>query len=434
MDPVLQGLAAGIPIGIILGIAAHKLFVAAPKPQTDGTAQAQIAEAKQKIDTLEREIRDYAASTARLDSEKQALGEKLQEQQHYAQQLQQQMQLQFENLANKIFAEKNAESKKNLLELLSPLKEDLGGFKKHITESFGEHAKEQFALKREIESIIKVSSEMKFQTENLSKALKGDAKVQGNWGEMILERILEASGLRKGDNYIVQGTGMGLKHPEDGRSQKPDVVVLLPEGKHAIIDAKVSLTAYERLCAEEDSTARELHLTQFLQSVKAHVKGLEDRRYQDTQGLNAPDYVMMFIPIEGAYALAMQQDAELHAYAWERRIIIVCPSTLFAILKIISSMWKLENQNRNAEEIAKRGGLLYDKIAGFVDDMGAVGKALDKAQEVYDSALGKLSRGTGNVLRQAEMLKELGVKASKQIKHASDEGDTAPRLTKEDAA
>lgn len=432
MDPVLQGLVIGIPIGTILGIAAHKLFMSTPKPQMDGVLQAQFFEAKEKLAAVELEIRGYAAQTAKLDSEKQALGEKLQEQQQHAQQLQQQMQLQFENLANKIFTEKNAESKKNLQELLSPLKEDLGGFKQHISEKFGEHAREQFALKREIESIVKVSSEMKFQTENLSKALKGDSKVQGNWGEMILERILEASGLRKGENYIVQGTGMGLKHPEDGRAQKPDVVVLLPEGKHVIVDAKVSLTAYERYCSEEETTALEMHLTQFLQSVKAHVKSLEDRRYQDTQGLNAPDYVMMFIPIEGAYALAMQQDAELHAYAWERRIIIVCPSTLFAILKIINSMWKLENQNKNAEEIAKRGGMLYDKIAGFVDDMSTIGKALDKAQEVYDGAFSKLSRGAGNVLRQAEMLKDLGVKASKHIKHASD--DELPKLTKEDAA
>lgn len=326
-----------------------------------------------------------------------------------------QFQQQFENLANKIFEEKNSQSKQQLKELLNPLEKDLAGFKTHITESFGNHAKEQFALKNEIQNIVKVSNEMKFQTESLSKALKGDSKVQGNWGEVILERILEASGLRKGENYNAQGAGMGLKHPEHGGTQKPDVIVYLPEGKHAIIDAKVSLTSYERYCADEDDAARTEHLNQFLLSVKSHVRGLEERRYQDTAGLDTPDYVLMFMPIEGAYALAMQQDPELHAHAWDKKVIIVCPSTLFAILKIIASMWKLERQNKNADEIAKRGGALYDKVAGFVGDMLSLGKKLDAAQSEYESALSKLSKGSGNVLRQAQMLQELGVKNAKTI-------------------
>jgi DNA recombination protein RmuC len=252
---------------------------------------------------------------------------------------------------------------------------------------------------------------------------------------VMLERILESAGLRKGEEYIPQAAGMGLKHPEDGRTQKPDFIIKLPENKHAIIDSKVSLTAYERFCAEENEAARATHLTQFLQSVKAHVKGLEDRRYQDTEGLNTPDYVMMFMPIEGAYALAMQQDGELHSYAWDRKIIIVCPSTLFAILKIIASMWKLERQNKNADEIALRGGRLYDKVVGFVSDMVSLGKRLDAAQSEYSEAFGKLSKGTGNILRQAEQLKELGVKNSKNLPQGlvSDEAEVLS-IAKEDAA
>jgi DNA recombination protein RmuC len=369
------------------------------------------------VSVMEKEIRDYTAKLATMNAEKASIALQLKDQQTYVKEAQEQFKQQFENLANRIFEEKNTQSKQHIKDLLSPLEKDLAGFKTHITESFGKQANEQFALKNEIQNIVKVSNEMKFETANLSKALRGDTKVQGNWGEVILERILEASGLRKGDNYhyVTQGTGLGLKHPEDGRAQKPDVVIMLPEDKHAIIDAKVSLTAYERLCSQEDEAEKSEHLSQFLGSVKNHVRGLEERRYQDTQGLDAPDYVLMFMPIEGAYALAMQHDPDLHAYAWDRKVIIVCPSTLFAILKIIASMWKLDRQNKNSEEIAKRGGALYDKIEGFVSDMVGLGKKLDAAQEEYSSAFDKLSKGRGNVLRQAEMLRELGVKNSKLI-------------------
>lgn len=366
------------------------------------------------LGAMEKEIREYTAKLATADSHKAALEEKLNEQQSYVQHAQVQFQQQFENLANKIFAEKNDESKRNLAELLSPLKDDLGGFKKHITESFGKHANEQFALKNEIQNIVKVSNEMKFQTESLSKALKGDTKVQGNWGEMILERILEASGLRKGENYNTQGTGMGLKHPDHGGNQKPDVIIYLPEGKHAIIDAKVTLTSYERYCSDENNAAKSEHLRQFMLAVKNRVNELEERRYQDTAGLDTPDYTLMFMPIEGAYALAMQQDPELHAHAWDKKVIIVCPSTLFAILKIIASMWKLERQNKNADEIAKRGGMLYDKVVNFVLEMQKIGKSLKVAQDGYDGAMKKLSE-RGGILVDTEKMKQLGVKHSKSL-------------------
>lgn len=410
----------GVGLFVVGACAGYWLGMRSASQTTDTSAQdalwrEQLAEAKARLTEMEHQVRDYTASLATLDAEKRALNEKLGEQQHYLEKAQAQLQQQFENLAHKIFEEKNAQAKQNLSELLKPLSADLTGFKEHIQKSFGEHAKEQFALKKEIENVVKASSDMRLQTESLTKALKGDVKVQGNWGEMILERILESSGLQKGVHYIPQGTGMELKHPETGSLQKPDFILHMPEGKHAIIDAKVSLTAYERFCAEEHEAARATHMAQFLQSVRAHVKGLEDRRYQDTVGLNSPEYVLMFIPIEGAYALAMQQDAELHAHAWDRKIIIVCPGTLFAILKMMHSMWRLDDQNRNVGEIVRRGGLLYDKFAGFVEDLVSVGDAIDRAHAAYEGAYNKLAKGSGNLLNQATDLVKLGAKASKKL-------------------
>ncbi len=423
-------------------IALKFLHVQQTVPQGDNG----LAEARTKMKELEQEIRSYAAKIeanaaekATLIAEKTAISDRLKDQQTYVEQVQNQFQLKFENLADKIFHDKNEQSKKNLTELLSPLKDELGGFKKHITESFGNHAKEQFALKREIENIVKVSGDMKSQTENLTKALKGDVKVQGNWGEMIVERILEASGLRKGTHYVAQAIGMSLKHPESGTLQKPDFIIKLPEGKQAIIDSKVSLTAYERFCSETDEVAKATHLNQFLQSVRAHVKGLEGRRYQDTAGLNTPEFVLMFVPIEGAYALAMQQDGDLHSHAWGRKIIIVCPNTLFAILKMMDSMWKLDDQNRNVTETFRRGGLLYDKFVGFVTDMEAIGTSLGRAQGAYNDAFDKLSKGTGNLLNQATDLVKLGAKAQKKLPksyavHVEDSADVIAITGKVEAA
>lgn len=324
----------------------------------------------------------------------------------------------FENLSNKIFEEKSEKFKKqsqeSLGELLNPLRERIAEFQKKVDDSFGQQAKEQFSLKEQIRNIVEVSGNMSKQTENLTKALKSDTKVQGNWGEIILEKILEESGLRKGMNYSVQGGGMNLRDAE-GRLQKPDVIVNLPEGKHVIIDSKVSLTHYERYFSEEDDGARGLHIKQFLASVRKHAEELGARRYQDSESLGTPDFVLMFVPIEGAYMLAAQEDPELHSYAWDKKVIIVCPTTLFATLKTISSVWRLELQNRNALEIARQGGDLYDKIAGFVEDMEKLGKQIGTVEKTYVDAMGKLSSGRGNILGRTEKLRSLGVKTSKSL-------------------
>ena len=343
-------------------------------------------------------------------------------------QLEEKFSLQFENLANRIFDEKTdkfkKESQEGLGNLLNPLRERLQEFQKKIDDSFGNQMKEQISLKKEIEHIISVNEKMSQQTENLTKALKGDVKAQGNWGEVILEKILESSGLRKDIEYKTQGASMGLRHVEDGSIIKPDVIIMLPEDKHIIVDAKVSLTAYERYCSTEDAADRARFLKEYLLSIRAHVNGLEQRRYQDTEKLGTPDFVLMFMPIEGAYSLAMQEDPGLHSFAWDKKIVIVCPSTLFATLKTIDSVWRLEKQNRNAQDIAQRGGRLYDKIVGFVEEMQELGNKINSAQKVYDDAFKKLSTGTGNIVKQTQDLKALGVKASKTMpKELLDETD-----------
>ena len=372
-------------------------------------AETETQLALQQVDTMKKQLEDR----------ERAKEEQIAQYNKNLEETKKQFQHQFENLANKIFEEKNKtfneRSQKGIQEILNPFKERFQEFQKIVNESFGTHAKEQFALKKEIQRIVTVNEKMTLEAKNLTKALKGDVKAQGNWGEVILEKILEDSGLRKDEDYIIQGTGLGLKDQDSGQVQRPDVIVKLPEDKHIIIDSKLSLTHYERFCGEEDETKRGIHLKQFITSVKTHVNGLEARRYQDSDKLGTPDFVLMFMPIEGAYSLAIQSDHEIHRYAWDRKIVIVCPSTLFATLKTISSVWKMELQNRNTIEIARQGGALYDKIASFIEDMQKIGSQLGTVQKSYDGAMNKLSTGRGNILKRTEDLKALGAKASKKL-------------------
>jgi len=348
----------------------------------------------------------------RLQSRKEAIDQRLLDQQQMFAQMQDQLKFEFKATASGIFEDLSQKfstrSEKQIGDLLNPLRERLGEFQKKVDESFGTQAKEQFSLKNEIERIVKVNEQMRLQTDSLTKALRGDSKAQGNWGEVMLERILEESGLRRNIDYTTQG---GFRGAEENLL-KPDVIVNLPENKHVIIDSKVSLTAYERYCAEADETLRLPHLKEFLKSLKTHVDGLEQRRYQDVESLGTPDFVLMFMPIEGAYSLAVQQNQELHSYAWGKKIIIVCPATLFVTLKTIASLWRIELQNQNAQEIARVGGALYDKFARFVEDMLSMGKQIGKLQESYDQARQRLSEGKGNLLARAEKLKTLGAKTS----------------------
>jgi DNA recombination protein RmuC len=374
---------------------------------------------KRKVEDLMNELQSLRDKSTILETEKTAYIQQRESHIKQMQEMQENLKLQFEALGHKIFGENTKtfkqESQSRITELLLPLKDDIDVFKKKLEESFNAQSKEQHSLKSEIERIVKVNEQMTSQTTNLTKALKGDFRTQGNWGEIILERILEESGLRIGEDYILQGTEMGMKHPDTGQTLKPDVVIKLPEDKHIIIDSKVSLTHYERYCSEEDEQIRTGHLKQFLFSVKKHVNDLEQRRYQDVDKLKTPDFVLMFMPIEGAFSLAIQQDRELHSFAWGKKVVIVCPSTLFATLRTISSIWRLELQHRHALEIARQGGLLYDKIASFVVDMQKLGSQLNLSQATYNTAMNKLHEGKGNILTKTQQLQALGAKASKNL-------------------
>ena len=328
------------------------------------------------------------------------------------------LELKFENLANKIFDEKTTkfktQSQESLNVLLSPFKEKLNDFQKKVDESFSTQKAEQFSLKEQINLFIEKSDQMKTQTENLTSALKGDNKIQGNWGEIILEKILEEAGLRKDRDYVVQGVGLGIKHVETGGHLQPDVIVYLPEKKHIIIDSKVSLKAYESYCSIDDPTEKQQQLKKFITSVKDKVKELEERRYQDTDH-GTPDFVVMFMPVEGAYTLALQSDTELHQFAWDKGVVLSGPSTLYSTLRTVASLWRLSDQNKHARDIVDHGNKLYDKIVGFVDDMKKMGANLNTLETNYNKAMNKLSDGKGSILNRTENMKSLGLTTSKTL-------------------
>ncbi|MBN1783423.1 MAG: DNA recombination protein RmuC [Alphaproteobacteria bacterium] len=334
-----------------------------------------------------------------------------------------QLQQTFENLAHKIFESRDEKFKRdsaeNISTVLKPLKDRLTDFQKKIDDSFSFQNKETISLKTELKHMLDMNKKMSEQAENLTLALKGDVKVQGNWGEIMLEKILEESGLRKGQDYILQGIDMGLKNEATGAPLKPDVVVNLPEDKHIIIDSKLSLTHYERHASAPDEAKQALHMRAFLDSIRSHIKDLEKKRYQDQTKLGTPDFVFMFMPIEGAYISAIINDPELHRFAWDRRIVLVGPSTLIATLKTVASIWQLERQGRNATQIAEEGGKLYDKIVGFIEDMERLKSNFKTAQGTLDSAMNKFSEGKGSVLSRTEKMKELGAKASKSLPKTS---------------
>ncbi|MHA1540977.1 MAG: DNA recombination protein RmuC [Alphaproteobacteria bacterium] len=321
----------------------------------------------------------------------------------------------FENLAHKIFSTQNEkfkkESQENISIILQPLKHRLEDFQRKIDDS----NKESITLKSELKHMLDLNQKMSIQAENLTQALTADVKVQGNWGEIILEKILEESGLRKDLDYTLQGAGMGLKNEISGAPVRPDVIVNLPENKHIIIDSKVSLTHYEKYSSASNNADQEKFMKLFLESIRNHIRGLEKKQYQDNAKLETPDFVMMFMPIEGAYISAIVQDRELHRFAWDRKIVLVGPSTLIATLKTVASIWQLEKQGKNANKIAEEGGKLYDKIVGFVDDMERLKLQMKTTQGTFDSAMNKLSDGKGSVLSKTKKLKELGAKTSKSL-------------------
>jgi len=326
-----------------------------------------------------------------------------------------QLKLQFENLANQIFEAKTKQFKEqnssSLNEIVSPLKEQLGEFKKRIEHVYENETRDRVTLREEISQLRKDTQKMNQEALNLTRALKGDNKTQGNWGEMILEKVLEESGLRKGIEYDPQGAF----RDNNNSLFKPDVIIRLPGDKDVVVDSKVSLVAYERYCSTEDDDERIKALKEHTLAVRQHIKGLSEKDYSSLKGLRSLDFVLLFMPIEAAFMAAFQADEKVFADAFEHKIIVVTPTTLLATLRTIENIWRYERRNENARIIAEKAGSLYDKIRGFVEDLDKLGNQLSTVNKTYTGVMGKLTQGQGNLIRQANSFVELGVKVKKAI-------------------
>ncbi len=370
---------------------------------------------EKKWTSSQEENQRYQSQIATLQTEARHLEERMAESRKELEQLQERFKTEFQNLANAILKQNTKEftesSHKQMSDILNPLKEKIVDFEKKVQETYEKGKVDQMDLKGELKQLKELNMKLGEEAGNLTKALKSDSKKQGNWGEVVLERILERSGLIKDEEYFLQYTAEG----EDGKTYRPDVMIKLPEDKHLIIDSKVSLTAFEQYISAEKDEKKEAALKQHILSIKNHIKELKEKKYDSLKGLNTPDFVLMFLPVEPAFAVAVQADIELFNDAFEKGIVIVSPTTLLATLRTVASIWRHERQTQNAMEIATQGGKLYDKFEGFLRDLEKIGLNLDRAQESYRDAHKKLTSGRGNLLGQVEKLKELGAKTNKKI-------------------
>jgi DNA recombination protein RmuC len=343
------------------------------------------------------------------------LWERNKEQKEEVEKLQLKFTKEFENLANKILDEKSnkftEQNKENMKNILTPLQDKIQLFEKKVEDTHKESIDYHAALRQQILGLREMNIQMSKETINLTKALKGDSKMQGNWGELVLERVLEKSGLEKGREYEVQQAFT----TEDGNRVFPDVVINLPDGKKMIVDSKVSLTAYEKYINEEDDNVRSGYLKEHVNSIKRHVEQLGNKNYHDLYQIESPDFVLLFIPIEPAFAMALNEDTSLYNKAFEKNIVIVTPATLLATLRTIDSMWTNQKQQENAVEIARQAGALYDKFEGFVADLIKIGKKIDESKIEYSGAMNKLVEGKGNLITSVEKLKKMGAKAKKSL-------------------
>jgi DNA recombination protein RmuC len=375
------------------------------------------------VTNLNQELLSEKNRMAKAEEAFKAQRERLAEQEKSIQEIQQKFQLEFQNIANKLLDEKSqkfVETNKTHLDiLLNPLKENIKAFEEKVDKVYNMEAAERNTLKGVISQLMELNKLISNEAQNLTKALKGDSKKQGNWGEVILERVLERSGLVKDREYRLQASLISA----DGSRLQPDVIIDLPDDKHLIIDSKVSLIAYERLVNCESEDERKLYSKAHVESIRNHVNGLSSKNYHDLYQINSPDFVLLFVPIESSFSFAVQLDAELFSDAWDKRVVIVSPSTLLATLRTISSIWKQERQNRNVLEIARLSGAMYDKFVGFVSDMENIGKNIKQSQAAYESAISKLTEGNGNLTKTAEKIKGLGAKANKQLDQKFIEGE-----------
>jgi DNA recombination protein RmuC len=425
-----------LPIGIFIG----KLLFSAKSESEKNVLeertialQSQLESTKQQMASdrisLEKQLQVSNAEKENIRTEKDSLAiqltkkevdfENLQqrnlEQKQEVEKLQEKFTKEFENLANKILEEKTTkfteQNKENLKNILSPLQDKIQLFEKKVEDTHKESIDYHAALRQQIVGLKEMNEQMSKETLNLTKALKGDSKMQGNWGELVLERVLEKSGLEKDREYYVQQSHTN----EEGQRVFPDVVINLPDGKKMVVDSKVSLTGYEKYINEEDEALKNTYLKEHVNSIRRHVEQLGEKNYHDLYQIESPDFVLLFIPIEPAFAIALNEDTALYNKAFERNIVIVTPSTLLATLRTIDSMWANQKQQENAFEIARQAGALYDKFHGLLADLISVGKKLDDAKTGYSDAMNKLADGKGNLITSVEKLKKMGAKAKKAL-------------------
>ncbi|WP_026704265.1 DNA recombination protein RmuC [Flavobacterium soli] len=390
------------------------------------SAEKQLLQLTQEKENIRTEKDALAIQLSKKEVDFENLWERNAEQKQEVEKLQEKFTKEFENLANRILEEKTSkfteQNRENLKNILSPLQDKIHLFEKKVEDTHKESIDYHAALRQQILGLREMNEQMSKETINLTKALKGDSKMQGNWGELVLERVLEKSGLEKGREYDVQQSFTNA----DGQRVLPDVVVNLPDGKKMIIDSKVSLTAYEKYINEESDILKMTYLKEHVNSIKRHVEQLGEKNYHDLYQIESPDFVLLFIPIEPAFASALNEDTTLYNKAFEKNVVIVTPSTLLATLRTIDSMWANQKQQENAYEIARQAGALYDKFEGFVVDLVKIGKKMDEAKSEYGNAMNKLVEGKGNLVTSVEKLKKMGAKAKKALpenilKRASDE-------------
>jgi len=379
------------------------------------TAEKQQQHLITERESIRTERDALAIQLSKKETDFENLWERNAEQKQEVEKLQEKFTKEFENLANKILEEKSTkfteQNRENMKNILSPLQDKIQLFEKKVEDTHKESIDYHAALRQQILGLREMNEKMSTETINLTKALKGDSKMQGNWGELVLERVLEKSGLEKDREYFVQQSHVTL----DGVRVFPDVVINLPDGKKMIVDAKVTLTAYERYINEEDEGLKTVYLKEHVNAIKRHVEQLGEKNYHDLYQIESPDFVLLFIPIEPAFALALNEDTTMYNRAFEKNIVIVTPSTLLATLRTIDSMWANQKQQENAYEIARQAGALYDKFYGLLNDLIVVGKKMDDAKSGYSDAMNKLTDGKGNLITSVEKLKKMGAKAKKAL-------------------
>lgn len=419
MELSIALLIIGLLLGALLSYVVVRQSSKQSKEVTDSLREALHA-AEIRLDTKNNENNALIRENSRLNAENKAVREQVLSSRDEIEQTKKSFQTEFENIANKLFEEKSKKfteiNNSNISALLKPLGENIETFKKRVEEVYSIEAKERFSLGNEVKALVKMNQIISLEAKNLTNALKGDSKVQGDWGEMILENILEKSGLVRGREYFVQES----VNNEDGKRFRPDVILEYPDKRKVVIDSKVSLVAYERYTSAETDEQREQFLKEHIRSIKNHIDSLSGKNY-DTLIDGSLDFTMLFVAVEPAYMLVLQKDSEIWNYAYQKKILLISPTNLIASLKLIADLWKRDNQSKNAYEIAKRGAQLYDKFYGFIGNMERIGENIRRTQGSFDDAMGQLRDGRGNLISQVETIKKLGAKPKNQLPQSDDD-------------